>query len=515
MLGAAIIVFREVLEAALIIGIVLAATQGVKQRNRWVIGGVSAGVFGACVLAAFAGTITAMADGVGQELMQAGILLTAVMLIAWHVVWMNSHGRALASELQRLGHEIVVGARHMSAMALVIGLAVLREGSEIVLLLQGLTGTMTPLQVTASLAIGLISGAVCGYALFKGFTAMPVGKMFTMTNWVLILIAAGMAARGVNFLAQAGLVPSLGEVIWDTSALLSEDSFLGQMLVVLVGYMAQPSGIQLLAYVATAVLITGLMIWQEKGIKQMKQANQFLGVLLAALAVQLFGVEPAKAEYVSRPFVSERELEIEHSGLVTTDNLDAKDSEQEYEFALSYGVTSWYKPEFEVEYEGDEDSVELKKYKIKNLFQLTDRGEYWLDVGFRFDYTFGQNHEADGLNFGPILAASVGPTDHVVDLFYAREVGEFASEGSNVKVSTQSLYSWQPWLKPGVEMYWESKAHDAFKDQSLKIGPAFAGKIPAFTQGHSIKYEAGYLFGATKASPDGTLRWKLEYEMPL
>src|SRR5208282_2124332 len=99
MLATLVIVFREVIEAGLIIGIVLAATQGVARRGLWVGYGVVGGVAGACVVAVFAGQIAALFAGSGQELFNAGILLLAVAMLTWHNVWMASHGRAIAQQM--------------------------------------------------------------------------------------------------------------------------------------------------------------------------------------------------------------------------------------------------------------------------------------------------------------------------------------------------------------------------------------------------------------------------------
>ncbi len=103
MLSALLIVFREVIEAGLIVGIVLAATQGVPRRGLAVSMGVLAGVLGACLVAAFAGELASLFQGSGQELFNASILLLAVMMLTWHNVWMASHGREMARELKAAG----------------------------------------------------------------------------------------------------------------------------------------------------------------------------------------------------------------------------------------------------------------------------------------------------------------------------------------------------------------------------------------------------------------------------
>src|SRR5260370_25335727 len=96
MLGTAIIVLREVLEAALIVGIVMAASQGVPGRGGWVAGGVVGGALGAIVVAGFAESLAAAAAGIGQEIFNAAILFAAGAMLRWHNNWMRRHAPDLA-----------------------------------------------------------------------------------------------------------------------------------------------------------------------------------------------------------------------------------------------------------------------------------------------------------------------------------------------------------------------------------------------------------------------------------
>ena len=132
MISSGIIVFREVLEAALVIGIVLAATRGIPRRNSWVSGGIAVGLLGAAIVAAFIETITNFLEGMGQEVLNAGVLFTAAIVLAWAVVWMKSHGRALAQRMTEIGRDVSEGELPMHMLAVVVGLAVLREGAETV-----------------------------------------------------------------------------------------------------------------------------------------------------------------------------------------------------------------------------------------------------------------------------------------------------------------------------------------------------------------------------------------------
>jgi high-affinity iron transporter len=147
MLATLLIVFREVLEAGLIVGIVLAATQGVPARGVWIAFGVLSGVAGSCIVASFASEIGELFQGSGQELFNAGVLIIAVAMLTWHNVWMTRHGRDIVHEMKRVGAEVTSGERPLLALAVVCGLAVLREGSEVVLFLYGVFasgGTLVP-----------------------------------------------------------------------------------------------------------------------------------------------------------------------------------------------------------------------------------------------------------------------------------------------------------------------------------------------------------------------------------
>jgi len=256
MLGTTVIVFREVLEAALIVAIVMGASRGVAMRGRWVGGGIALGVLGAVIVAFFAGAISDAVEGRGQEILNASILLGAVAMLAWHNVWMSAHGRKLAGEMARLGHDVGVGVRPLSAMLVVTALAVLREGSETVLFLYGLGASGTnPAAMLAGGFAGLAGGVLVGVLLYLGLLRVPLRHFFSVTSWIVLLLAAGLAANAAGYLSQAGLLPTLTPEVWDTSAILSQDGMLGQLLHILIGYNDRPSGIQLVFYVVTLIAI--------------------------------------------------------------------------------------------------------------------------------------------------------------------------------------------------------------------------------------------------------------------
>ena len=265
MLASLIIVFREVIEAGLIVGIVLAATNGVARRTLWVGYGVAAGIAGACLVAAFAGEIGALFYGSGQELFNASILFIAVAMLTWHNVWMAGHGREMAREMKRVGAEVSAGERSLAALAIVVGVAVLREGSEVVLFLYGIasTGGTSNASMLLGGTLGLAGGAAMSALMYFGLLTIPPGRLFSVTSWLITLLAAGMAAQGALFLQAAGYLGILTAQLWDTSWLLSDGSIAGKMLHTLVGYSARPDGMQLVAYIGTILAITLLMRWEH------------------------------------------------------------------------------------------------------------------------------------------------------------------------------------------------------------------------------------------------------------
>jgi high-affinity iron transporter len=261
MLPSLIIVFREVLEAALIVSIVMAATRGLPGRGLWTAAGIVVGAAGAGLVALFAGAIASAASGMGQELFNAGVLFLAVGMLAWHSIWMTSHGAELGRRMSEVGLRVKEGRQPLYVLTVVTGLAVLREGAEVVLFLYGIAANEGPGKAAAMLTGGLIgvgAGAALGFTLYFGLLRVPLRHLFSVTNWMIILLAAGLASQGAAFLTQADLLPTLGGSLWDTSWLLSERNLLGGILHTLVGYSSRPDGIQLLFYVATLVAIGGL-----------------------------------------------------------------------------------------------------------------------------------------------------------------------------------------------------------------------------------------------------------------
>jgi high-affinity iron transporter len=260
MIAALIIVFREVIEAGLIVGIVLAVTTGIARRGRWVAAGIAAGVAGATLVAIFADALSSALAGIGQEVFNASILALAVVMLSWHNIWMARHGRELAAHTKEIGEAVAAGSRSLAALAVVVGVAVLREGSEIVLFLYSLTlsGGASMWELLAGGVVGLLLGCAVSALTFFGLVKIPARYLFGVTTTLITFLAAGLAAQSVVFLQQGGLVTALDRTVWDTSYIVRDSSLIGRVLHTLVGYTDQPSGMQAVVYAITLLIIFSL-----------------------------------------------------------------------------------------------------------------------------------------------------------------------------------------------------------------------------------------------------------------
>ena len=263
MMASALIVFREALEAALVISVVLGATKGLKGRMAVVAWGAVSGLLAALIAAGLMGRIAQAASGTGQALFEAGALFGAVAMLGWHNIWMSWHGAQLAAGAKRVGRDVSEGRRELSAILIVIALAVLREGSESVLFLYSLmsSGEVSSFAAVSGAALGLLVGAALGLLLYAGILRIPMRWFFSVTSTLILLLAAGMASRMAQFLIQADLLPRLKSSLWDISSVLPMNSPIGIFMHALVGYDAAPAGMQVAFYLATFLTILTGMRW--------------------------------------------------------------------------------------------------------------------------------------------------------------------------------------------------------------------------------------------------------------
>jgi high-affinity iron transporter len=257
MFAAALIVFRESLEAALFVGIVAAATRQLSGRGRWLGAGVGMGVVGALLLALMAQHISGWFDGLGQDVINIGVLSIALAMLLWHCIWVASHSREMASDAHRLGASVRQGERKPWALFTAVALAVLREGAETVLFVGGaLSGSSTSTaEVMLSCAVGVGLGVGAGWLIYGGLARIPTRHVFTATNVLIAILAGSIASQLVKSLTQAGFIERWTSPLWDTSSWLAPESALGTFLHALAGYDATPSAAQLASYLAVLALI--------------------------------------------------------------------------------------------------------------------------------------------------------------------------------------------------------------------------------------------------------------------
>lgn len=262
MLQIAIVVFREILEISLIVGILTAATKEIHGRTKWLIGGLSLGVIASLILAFFTDKISESLDGMGQEFFNGLILLSAAFMIGWTVLWMQKHAKSISGELKRLSNSVREGKKPLYVLAVVVFLSVLRESAEIVLFSYSYFVSGTSLnEIIFGLIVGVALGSAAGLALYFGIIKAFGKYFFIVTTWLLVFLCAGIAMQGIGFWINAGIVPALTNPAFDASEILSQQSYFGKFLNMFFGYIDQPSAMQLIVYFSSlASLIIGLRI---------------------------------------------------------------------------------------------------------------------------------------------------------------------------------------------------------------------------------------------------------------
>jgi len=260
MISSMVIVFREMLEMVLVVGVLLAATRGLTGSRFWIGLGVFGGLLGAVFLAVFMERMEASFDGDGEFIFNAVVLLLASTLIAWTVLWMSKHGRMMAQHMKQIGGSVKEGDLPYTALAIVALSAVMREGSEAAFFLFGAAQGIS--DDGWSMFFGGLMGAgvalAMGSLLYLGLVRIPLKRLFSVIGWLLMLLAAGMASQAASNLVMIGWLPPLVDPLWNSSALLSSSSLFGELLHVLVGYDDQPSALQVIVFAVSMVMMVTL-----------------------------------------------------------------------------------------------------------------------------------------------------------------------------------------------------------------------------------------------------------------
>ncbi len=515
MIGAALIVLREVFEAALLIGILLAGTRDVRGRSASVAAGVALGLAAAGAVALGAGRLAEAFEGSGQELFNAAVLLTATALLGWHSVWMKRHGRQLAQTMAGVGRQVAGGTRSLSGLMIVVALAVLREGSELVLFLYGILagGTDRHALFSGSL-IGLAVGVGIGAVVYQGLLKVPQRYLFSVTGSLLLLLAAGMASQAAGNLVQAGWLPALLDPLWDSSTLLREHGAAGQVLHALVGYVERPSAMQMLFFGSVLAVLSAATRAADH---PPGPRPAWWRPAMAALLLLVAAAVPQRASAafsVYSPVVEAGERALELRSQRDVDSRAAVDGAEEHKLELEYSPNAWWRAEGLVTIERDPGGGRhVAEYSFENVFALTPQGKYWADVGLLAEYAHGVGADShDAIELGLLAETSWQRTALTVNLTAEQAL----TGGSRAELGYAARLRWRgnEHFEPGIEMHGELGAvgqYGSLGEHRHQAGPALLGRVRLESR-RALRYEAAWLFGLTGASPDATGRLQLEYE---
>lgn len=248
------IIWRESVEALLVIGILnawLAGQREIARRGRMFLwSGVVAGLLVAIALGAVFIVFGEAIPDETQQAYQTGAILIAAVLIIQMVFWMRRHGRTLKRELETSLQDAAARANWWAVFFLAL-IAVAREGSETVVFLFGTISAAQHSSLAAMIAavvVGFAAALATYYVLQLGSRVLSWRMFFTLTEIMLLLLAASLLVTGVENLSDLGVLPSLSGRLWDTSAILPDSGPLGGLLSALTGYRARPNLLDVLVY---------------------------------------------------------------------------------------------------------------------------------------------------------------------------------------------------------------------------------------------------------------------------
>jgi hypothetical protein len=240
--------------------------------------------------------------------------------------------------------------------------------------------------------------------------------------------------------------------------------------------------------------------------------------ILLALLIALVALPAFAGETVKSPNVTKGLLELEEKGRYQMDSAASRNHKKELEINATYGVTDHWRTRIEAQLDEDKNSdMTYRRTKFENVYQTTkSKDGAWLDTALYNEVTFSDRSDSShDVTFGVLARKDVDVFTNTGNLYIKKDWGDTAAKGFNFIYRWQTKYNWRPWLQPGVEILGDTKKREAFRDQSLGIGPGIYGSIPFDTFGgdknQNIGYEAVYTFGATTATPEGTVKWKLKY----
>ncbi|WP_367364617.1 FTR1 family protein [Candidatus Tisiphia endosymbiont of Nedyus quadrimaculatus] len=258
----ALVVFRECLEIALLLGVILAVTKQLEKSRIYIIAGVMLGTVSAALFAFFTRSITVAFSGLGDEIFNSGIILLTVGLIGWTIVWMQGYGIKIKQNLNDLSVKISSGDSSYIMLVLIVAATILREGMEIIILVYSISSVeiIDSNSYLLGLIIGMVSGLTLGVIIYLGLIKIVNQQyIFRISSILLMFVASGFAAEAAGILSSSGIITILSDQLWDSSWLISDRSIYGKFLKMITGYIARPNGLQVVFYICTLGLINILI----------------------------------------------------------------------------------------------------------------------------------------------------------------------------------------------------------------------------------------------------------------
>ncbi len=259
MLSALLITLREGLEAALIIGIILAylARTDNRQGFKPVWFGVSLAVLSSLIAGAAILLLAGEFSGQAEEIFEGLAMFVAAGVLTWMIFWMRKQAINIKAHLHAQMQSVLTSGSSLGLVLLAF-VVVVREGIETVLFLFAATRVAeSPLLFTIGGFLGLAIAIGIGYSIYKGTSKLNLRTFFNVTSIVLIVFAAGLLTHGMHEFHEAGIIPPVVEHIWDINHILPEESVFGRFLVAIVGYNGNPSLVEVVTYIIYLALALG------------------------------------------------------------------------------------------------------------------------------------------------------------------------------------------------------------------------------------------------------------------
>lgn len=262
MLPSLLLTFREGLEAALIIGIMLGTLTQIGHRDRraWIWSAVGLSAALSLALAVALSIAGARLQGTAEYVFEGVAMLLAVVVLTWMIFWMRGNARALAQTL-RADIRSAVQRRHNWALFSIAFLAVFREGVETALFLTATRLAGDGWSTLAGALIGLALAVAVGWGIYAGGLRLNLRRFFDLTSVTLLIFAAGLFAHGIHEFQEAGWLPLLTAEAWNTRALLDDHSTGGAVLRTLIGYNDNPTVLEVVAYWSYWAVVLGALAW--------------------------------------------------------------------------------------------------------------------------------------------------------------------------------------------------------------------------------------------------------------